>query len=141
MKTYDPKSVIVTFGGIPLEGFADGTFINIVPNDAFTKAVGADGTVSRSKSVDSSLEITITLQQTSESNDYLSAIALADKLRNAGALPLIIKDLEGTSTTFSEVAWVRKPPDSAYAKEIENREWVFDTGSADYFVGGNQVVS
>lgn len=140
VKTYDPKSLIISFAGQALTGFADGVFCNIVPSgDKFTAITGADGEVSRSKSVDYSYEVTITLQQTSESNDKLSTIMIADKLRNAGVFPLSVKDLEGTSFFFASSAWIQKDPDVSYGKEIENREWVFRTGPADNYVGGNQV--
>jgi hypothetical protein len=141
LKTYDPKSLYASFGGVPLTGFADGTFINIVGNAKFSSVTGADGLTSRAKSVDDSYEITITLQQTSVSNDYLSGVQKLDRLQNAGVLPLIIKDGEGTSLFFAESAWIEKDPDVAYSKEIENREWAFKTASAANFVGGNQVVS
>ena len=27
VRTYDPKQVIITVGGVPMSGFADGTFL------------------------------------------------------------------------------------------------------------------
>jgi len=50
IKTYDPKDVKVTFNGVELTGFADGTFISVDPaapdsdRTAFTRAKVRDGT-------------------------------------------------------------------------------------------------
>ncbi len=139
VKTYDPKQVIVTFGGVPISGFADGTFISVSPNnDRFTKAVGADGEVARSKSVDYSHEVTLTLLQTALSNAYLTGILTADQLTNEGKLPLSITDLSGTTLMLWPEAWIRVEPDVEFAKETGERAWVFDTGQpAVNVIGGN----
>lgn len=140
MNTYDPKKVVVTFKGFVLSGYADGTFISIVPaGDNFTKVVGADGEVSRSKSNDDTAEVSLTLQQTSLSNDVLSAEMNADKLANTGVGPLIVKDLAGLTVFFASEAWIRTPPDQAYSKEIEDREWIFDTGNTEIAIGGSSL--
>lgn len=138
-KTYDPKQVIVIFKGVPIVGFADGTFVSITPaGDRYTKQVGADGEVARGKSNDYTSEVTITLMQTSISNDYLNSQMLADKLANAGKGPLQIKDMLGTSLHFWKSAWVKTPPDGEFAKELSERAWVLDTGQADIEIfGGN----
>lgn len=129
VKTYDPKAVIITFKGIPLSGFADGEFVSVVPSsERFTKIVGADGDVSRSKSNDKTHEVSITLQQTSLSNDYLSSQVIADDVANLGKGPLKIADLNGTTVWLWTEAWIRQPPDSAFDKTITERTWVFDTG-------------
>lgn len=40
MQTYDPKKVKVLFLGAPLDGFADGTFVNVSRNeDGFSLVV------------------------------------------------------------------------------------------------------
>ena len=64
------------FGAIDISGLTNGVFISVERDtDAFTKVVGADGEGMRSKSNDKSATITITLMQSSSSNDALSAIA------------------------------------------------------------------
>ncbi len=85
VRTYDPKEVIIIVGVAPMGGFADGSFITINRiNDTFSKVSGTDGVVSRAKSNDKSGEITLTLAQTSPSNDVLTLIAQADELSNNG---------------------------------------------------------
>jgi hypothetical protein len=138
IKSYDPNQVIIIYGGVPISGLADGTFIQVTNADAWSKKVGADGEVGRSKSNDYTSEVTLTLMQTSSSNNYLSGIVAIDKASNAGALPLQILDLSGTSLHFWPQAWIRKTADAGYSKEIGDRAWVFDTGQpAQNVVGGD----
>jgi len=138
-KTYAPDLVILSVNGVPITGYADGTFISVAPaTDRFTKVVGADREVARSKSNDNTHEVTITLLSTSLSNDYLSTLLNADKLANAGKFTLQIKDLGGTTLMFWQSAWIRTPPTVEYSKEITERAWVIDTGQIDIeTIGGN----
>jgi len=129
VKTYDPKKVIVTFGGVPLTGWADGTFIGVRGSaERFTKKTGADGEVARARSNDDTHEVTVTLMQSSPSNTYLSTVMNIDRLTNMGIRPLSITDLSGSSLFFWPEAWIKKDPDVDYAKEVGDRAWAFDTG-------------
>ena len=48
VRTYDPNSIIVSFMGKTLAGFAEGSFLKIKRSgDMFTKVKGADGSVDR----------------------------------------------------------------------------------------------
>jgi hypothetical protein len=138
VRTYDPKQVSVLVAGVPIGGFADGTAISVIrSNDSYSKVSGADGVMSRAKSNDISGEVTLTLSQTSPSNDYLSSIQSLDSLSGTGVVPVLIQDNSGRSKYVSGFAWVRKPPDSEFGKEISNREWVLDCADLSFFTGGN----
>lgn len=138
IKTYNPKRVIVSFGGQPLSGYADGTFIEVELNaDAFTLTVGADGEGARSASADESGTVKLSLLQTSASNDVLNAAHATDKLTNLGAKPLMVKDLQGRTLVTAAEAWIRKAPSAGFAKEVGTREWTFETASMQQITGGN----
>lgn len=138
VRTYDPKAVVITIGGVPMSGFADGTFLEISRDvQAFTKVVGADGTTTRVKSNNTGGTMTVTLKQSSPSNDVLSAFAQADALTNTGVVPVLVKDLSGNSVYFSATGWIQKLPDSVFANELNNRAWVLDLADVDIFVGSN----
>lgn len=138
VRTYDPKQVIITIGAVPMSGFSDGTFVEISRDeDVFNKFVGADGNTVRVRNNNTSASMTLTLRQSSPSNDVLSAFLKADELSNRGVLPVLIKDLSGNSTYFSAQGWIRGYPQSSFGKEIENREWVIDLVDLDIFVGSN----
>lgn len=136
--TFDPKSVVVSIGGVTMSGYADGTFLEITADTPqFTKITGADGYVTRVKSNDYGAVMTLTLSQSSPSNDVLSALFNADRLTNAGVVPILIKDLSGTTVIFAATGWIQQFPDTAFGNEINDRSWVIDLANADLFIGGN----
>ncbi len=138
VRSYDPKEIIMTWGVDIVTGFAEGTFVTIARNgDLFEKSRGADGTVDRVNKNAQDFSVTITIKQTSISNDVFSAQMEADLLLNTGMLPLTVKDLNGTTLFFAAQAWVAKDPDDAYSDSLENREWRLDTGPAAKFTGGS----
>lgn len=141
VKTYDPGKVVVTAFGRTIQGFADGTFVKVSrATENFTKQVGINGEVTRSYSRDKSGEITLTLMQTSDSNDILSAAAAADEASpgtGAGIGTFQLKDLNGRTLLHADEVWVRKPADVENAKESGQREWVLDAAKLDMTVGGN----
>ena len=81
--------------------------------------------------------MTITLAQTSPSNDVLDALALLDENTSTGIVPALVKDNSGRSIHFSALAWIRRVPTSEFGKEISNREWVIDLADYESFSGGN----
>jgi len=144
VRTYNPGAVILTIGGTPVSGYADGTFIRVErKNDSFTMVSGADGVVSRSKTNDFSGTITLTLAQTSPLNAVLSAFAAADELTNKGIFPVSCMDSSSSmikgqySLHFSAYGWIRKPASAEYGKDISNREWVIDCADLMMFAAGN----
>lgn len=139
MNTYDPKKIVLIFGAKELSGYADGTFIDVEPmGDGVTSVCGADGEVARSMDPDTRSKITITLQSTSASNDYLSAMYILDKQTGTNALPFLIKDLLGRTVVASQFAWVTQMPKMTNGMKVEdgNREWVLETGGCEWFIGG-----
>lgn len=139
--SYNPKDVSVIFGGVPIDGFADGTFINVeFDEDAYTKVTGADRLTSRAATNNYAGNATITLQQTSASNDYLAAIWNADRRTGGGVVPLLIKDASGRTVIVAKNAWIRRAPAAGFSKQIENREWIIDTDELEWFGGGNQAL-
>ena len=138
VKTYDPKMIVITFGAVPISGYAEGTFVRVNRSgDAFSKSKGAGGDVERVNRNQGDFEVSVTLQQTSSSNSELSAILAADQVSNAGVFPLTIKDLLTDKVLFfAPQAWIRKDPEWEDGDELNSREWTFDTGIAANLVGG-----
>ena len=138
VETYSPKKVYILVGPHIIQGYADGTFVKVARStDNFTLSVGADGEPSRVHSPDKSGTITVTLQQTSDSNDVLSALSIADDLSLRGTVPVLVKDNNGRTLVESNTAWVKKLPDSEYSKEMSQREWVLECAELNILVGGN----
>jgi hypothetical protein len=142
VKNYDPAKVRVTFAGSPLSGFADGTFITASRrNPTWSMTAGADGEVARSKSNDRTGTVVITLLQSSQSNDALSAKAALDELSGTGVGSILIQDLFGTTLVQGEVGFIEKPADVVLAKEIEAREWTILVDRMNMTVGGSLVAA
>jgi hypothetical protein len=138
MKTYDPKLNTLIVGGFPITGFADGSFIRVRRNnDMWSLTVGADGEGTRTKSNDKSGQIEIELSQSSLSNQFLSNLALADELENAGVVPVLMKDGSGASIHAAEQMYVKKVPDAEYGKEATTRVWILETDNLQSYIGGN----
>jgi hypothetical protein len=140
VRNFDAKSIIQVFAGIPISGYAKGTFVSIEFNeDAFNLTIGADGEGCRAKSNNESAQITFTLMQSSAVNDLLSAIHNLDKTSPGGdgIGPYLLKDLFGTTIIAAEKAWIKKMATAAYGTEPSDREWVLETDFAIVNLGGN----
>ena len=139
--TYSSKKVSVIVAGIIVTGLADGTFVMAErETDSFTKVVGADGEIARSASANRSGTITITLMQTSTSNDLLSALYIADEATLSSKFPVIITDNNGTTKVFSDTCWIQKPANVEFGVDAAGtREWVIQCASMNLFVGSNDA--
>lgn len=130
--TYDPGLVVATFFGIPIQGYGDGTFIEVDRSeDAWIPYKGARGDIARARNRDRSGTITITLMATSPTCALLSAIANQDELLGTGVGTVTIKDVLGTTLCSGTAAWVQKHPTITFAKEVETREFVIFCSEID----------
>lgn len=135
---YDPKNITVIIGGKIIRGYNEATFCKVERNeDMYNLVVGVDGIGSRAKSNNKSGKVTLGLHQTSRSNDDLSALALADELTGAGAVPMLIRDSGGRTLISAATAWITKQADAEYQKTISDRTWTIESDSIDIFNGGN----
>lgn len=143
VKTYDPKKMTVIFGNIIISGYDEGTFINVeTEGDGIKAIIGCDQEIVRSIDPSSVLKtVTVTLLQSSSSNDKLSQIVDKDNQSGDGIMPLVIKDLTGTSYMISDQAWITKKPNLQRGKEAGDGkcEWVFQAVVPDeaFLVGGH----
>lgn len=135
IKTYNPSQVLVIMNGLPMSGYADGTFVNItMQSDGITTQVGADGEIARAVNTDRRCTVTITLQQTSPSNAYLSTLFSMDLLTCGGTIgPIMVQDLCGETIFMASQAWVVKPADVEFSKEISSRAWQIETAAPSVY--------
>lgn len=139
-RNYDPGRNLVVLNGVLIQGFGEGTFIKVSRmTPTFSSKVGAGGDVVRAKSRDRRLKVEITLMQSSPSNDYLSALCVADENVDAGVGavgPFLMKELNGTTLCAGAAAWVTQPADAEYAADVSMRTWVLEVADGKMFVGG-----
>lgn len=139
-KNYDPDGVLVVFNKIPVFGFAPGTFVRVERDeDTFSEVAGAGGDVVRIRNRNRMGTVTITLLQSSPSNDLLSANMVADEATGVAYGEVMVKELNGTTVAGGANAWVKKPPGIEFGAEASNREWVIKVADLGIFVGGELV--
>lgn len=134
---YDPTQIVITWNGIQLLGYAEGTFVSIERNeDVFAPSVGSQGDVTRVRSRDKTGRVTVTLQAESATNDLLSAAQIVDEEIGFNEGPLQIKNLNGTLLCSADISWIVRPANVEYGDEATNREWMFDCSDLKMLVGG-----
>lgn len=136
---YNPDQVKVVVAGLMnLDGFIDGTFINISKDVVpFSSVRLPDGTVSRLYNNDQTYTVRITLHSGSGSNDFLTKLWYLDEITQRGKFPLMIKDLSGSDLFFSTNTWVEQPPAIVKSANVDARTWVLKSSSAVINIGGN----
>jgi len=137
VRSYDPGQVTLIFGVNIIEGFTSGTFIDIGFNNPVATTVPGINSPSRALSSDTTGTCIITLDQTSPSNDVLTASYVADRAGGVGIFPLTVKDGSGRTINFAEHAWVEVVPRQTFGNEVSTREWTIGIGDLDVFVAGN----
>ena len=135
--TINPKKFRGTFGPVILSGYADDMVSIEYPDDAFEVVRGGQGEVTMvNKSVDD-VQVTVTLKQSSATNDQLSVIHIADRLTGAGVFPLVFIDGSGTTLLFADAARIVKAPTVDFGNSAKDRVWTFHTGPCELHIGGN----
>lgn len=142
--TYLPDEVTLVACGIPISGFAEGTFITVEYNeDAFTLANGSDGESTRTRTGNNSGTIAFVLMQSAQVNGLLAALHTIDKTTPGGdgIAPSFIKDNSGTllnqTLVAAEKSWIRKMANVEFANEQTGREWTIESNDLLVAVGGN----
>ena len=139
MATYNPSSVALIIAGVIVEGYADGTFIKVKRNkDLYSQKVGAYGDVVKVRSADKSGTLSVTLLATSNTNDFLSALLLADEAASNGTteVPLMLKDNNG-NTIIAGNGHIKGWPEVDISVDVPNREWTLNMSCLQIFIGGN----
>lgn len=139
-RNYSPDKVSFSFRGLTIEGFQSGTFIDAErKEDGWQMHAGALGDVVRTKNLDKTGTVTLTLMAQHSDNDLLQAIADEDEQFSTGFGPLQVMDHNGNTEVHAEIAWIRKRPKIERAKEAGPTVWVFDCAEIEINAGGNVI--
>lgn len=129
VQTYDPKKVMVIWGGVVLTGYAEGSIVNCEKNEESSNAkVGALGEVTQMINSDNTGTITVSLSNNSPSLGMLTSDAQAHSIK---PIQVIDMNTEALNAGGSE-AWVIKTPDLNKAKTTEDVD--IEIYVADYSV-------
>jgi hypothetical protein len=125
---YSADQVLIVWGALQITGPGPDTFCKVERNeDSFKFKAGADGDGVRSRMLNHSGKITVTLLATSPTNALLQAAVLADEASPNGILlPAMVKDYGGNALWTAAAAWVTRPANGEMAAEAGTREWVFE---------------
>ena len=121
---YDAAKVKLYLGGLRIKGFAEGTKITVSRNnDLVTPLVGTDGEVSLALSRNRTGTMTVNLQATSESNEWLTTFARQADTTGIVSMPMII---EGSQTAYmTGICWLQSFPEVEYGSEVSTYAWTF----------------
>lgn len=122
-------------------GFAEGTFITISPfEDRFTAVYGAKGEPYRAAHAVTAFDLSLTLSQTSHSNDILTMLLRNDRETLDGTFTLTFKDSSGTTIYTERCAYIGTEPEQTFegGGTIADREWTIHLPNPEgYVIGGN----
>jgi hypothetical protein len=106
-------------------GLADGEYFTSAWGDYWIHVEGSDGSVVRSASYGLRLEMTLTLLETSVSNQYLSTLHASDLnspgLKGIGSL--VVQDMAGETFIRCTRSWLKKPADITLERGVTARKW------------------
>lgn len=137
--TYSPADVVVSVNNFILSGYMSGTHITASrAEDSFKFMTGNDRETCRTLSANRSGQIVITLLQTSQSNDFLSALQIADEASGKGQFVTLVKDLYGKTLVGGSECWLTKPADIEFGDDGTGREWTIQVAQLNMFVGGSK---
>lgn len=122
---FDPKDVSFVWAGILVEGWAEGSFIDIdYRNDLWDITTGADGLGAFVKSNDASALVTFRLMPGALVNQALSLKFMGDLTPlNAGFGPLEIFDASTLSSHSALKARLMRSPKRVYGTSVEALEY------------------
>lgn len=124
--------------------FAEGSFISVEPtSERFAPIYGAKGEPYRAHNAVNAFDLTVTLSQTSHSNDIFTRLLQLDRETLRGTFSLTLKDSSGTTLFSENSAYIGTEPSQGFAGggTIESREWTIHLPNPSYNIGGNGLFS
>ena len=129
-RSYNPIEVSCIIGGSIIEGFAEGTFINVAYRDPLWSYQRGLSSGARIRNPNRAAELTLTLLQTSPSNAELQAyLTRARAGTGIDYFSILIRNNSGGESAAADTAWIMGEPALTFSNNLENREWRIETGN------------
>lgn len=123
-------------------GYSEDSIVNIEwTTPRYSLYTGADNTGTRVFNASNSATLTVSLQQTSASNDVLSQLFNNDGRNSDGLFSVQVKDTSGRSIYFSDSAYIGVRPNAGYSNSMMTRDWVIQAFNLEGYAGGNSILS
>lgn len=148
--TYSPSDVNVVISqessGLVhvISGYAEDSHINVErDSETYEHVTGVDNQATRIYKANKSGKITVSLAQSSASNDILTLLYANDAAsRNSdGLFTVTVKDGSGRSVAFAQEGYIGVVPNSQYGNSLNNRDWVINCTNMDDIIAGNSKIS
>lgn len=137
---YSPSNVHFMFGPLIVDSFADDTFIEVERDeDGFTTYTGALGDVCRTRNLNRTGKITVTLMASAPINSRLAAMATIDEDDATEVYPIQMVDTSGTLVCDGPEGWIMKQPKIERGKDAGTVQWVFAVAKLTIIAAGNDV--
>lgn len=136
VNTYNPSDVYLIICGHICTGWNEIAIEKSTPTYRFVKGIRGKNT--RVEDLDTSAVISITVLQTSQTNDILSEIHKLDIEQGTGRLEVSLVDRSGTTAINSIEAYIVSYPNKSFKDDFDPITWTIQCQSTnDYIIGGN----
>lgn len=150
LASYRPSSIVIAISHPKTNtshivgGMAKDSVVSIeYPEATWAEKTLNNGETVRTHSKDNTIRMTIHLDQTSASNDYLSGLAQFDENDLTGLTGMFtctFADKSSRTYAYSAQCFIKRPQSYEYGNETSVRDWVIVMPSADQHLGGSGVV-
>lgn len=130
LKTFNFDNVLADLGGVPVVGLWEGDdVIMIEPMAPLSSSIaGAGGDVLASISTDKRATITLKLQSTSPTHDYLTSLLVQYESGNPVVFPFACDDIGNGEGGFAPECVLTDRATQSYGSQASVREWKFVAG-------------
>lgn len=147
LASYRPSSIVIaithpkTNTSHIVSGMSKNSVVTLeYPEATWTRKTLNYGETVRTHNLDKTLRMTIHLDQTSASNDYLSKIADYDEKDLTGfdgIFTCTFADKSSRTYAYSAQCFVIRPQNYEYGNDTSNRDWVIEMANAEQYIGGS----
>ena len=125
-------------------GLASDSVVSIeYPDATWTEKVLNYGETVRTHKLDKTLRVTLHVDQTSVTNDFLSGLMRYDEsdLTGLGGIfTCTLADKSSRTYAYSSMCFVKRPQTQEYGSDTNVRDWVIVMAWADQYLGGSMPV-
>ena len=147
LASYRPSSIVIAISHPAtntshiIGGMAKDSMVSIeYPEAVWTEKVLNNGETVRTHSKDNTLRLTLHLDQTSASNDFLSALSKYDDkdlTGRDGIFTCTFADKSSRTFAYSAECFVKRPMTYEFGSDTSVRDWIIVLSNADQYLGGS----
>lgn len=147
LASYVPSAVVIAISHQPtntshiISGFVKDTMVQFEqPSAAWSAKSNSDGSIVRTHSKEGMVNMTVHLDQTSGSNDYLSALADYDEKDLsglAGIFTCTFADSSSRTYIYSAECFISRPTSYSFGSDTTARDFVITFTKPAQYLGGS----